>query len=358
MSTVGEYFDSVLVRGIDEGIGGDGIVQSMNATPADGSLELPTGPKGDLGVTGPAAYPWRWEGDIADATALLALAARLGPAQAGKAWRVLSTNTVAYWNGSGFDNFTEAIGGRGPDGAPNVLTIGTVTTGAAGSDLTVTVTGTPPNQALDIVVPRGVKGRKGPLGSPGPLRGASDYDNTTAPTNGAVPVWNAATGKWTPSGPPRWRGPWSVLENQAWDNSAGFAASQSNVTTDPNTICIINVPAQDVAWRPYVTGAALVRSAATDSSTVVDLAARLGSATGTPIAYGPGSAWGIDWANRLAPYPSVTAQTPVSASGVVAAGSAAAIYLVLAHSRGTGAYYYQRAGAHAAVWAVPVTGLP
>lgn len=359
MTTVGDYFESVAVRGIDEGIGAaDGIVQSMQATPLDGSLELPVGPQGDPGATGPDAYPWRWEGDITDTAALLALAPTLGPAQAGKAWRVLTTNTVAYWTGAGFENFAEAIGGRGPDGAPNALTIGTVTTGAAGSDLVATISGTPPNQTLDLVVPQGVKGAKGPIGGPGPLREAADYDDSVAPTNGAVPVWDSAAAKWKPSGPPGWRGPWTVLEDQAWDGGAGFAAPQSNVSTDPNTICIVNVPAQDVAWRPYVTGAVLVRSTATDTSTIVDLIARIGSATGTTVAHGPGVAYGVWSADMLQPYAPDVSQTPVSTAGVIAAGTPAAIYLVLYHSRGTGAYYYQRTGAHAAVWAIPATGAP
>ncbi|WP_156769447.1 hypothetical protein [Nocardia sp. 852002-20019_SCH5090214] len=358
MSTVGDYFDKALIRGIDEGIGAGDIAQSMQATPADGALEMPVGSQGDTGITGPDAYPWRYEGDIADQAALQALAPKLGAAQAGKAWRVLSTNTIAYWNGSSWDNFTEAIGGRGPDGTPNTLTIGTVTTGAVGSDLVATVTGSPPNQTLNLVVPRGVKGQKGPIGSPGPLRQASDYDNSGGTANGAVPVWNSTTSKWTPQGNPGWRGPWTVVENQAWDGTSGFAASQSNVTTSPNTICVVNVPAQDVAWRPLVTGGALVRTAANDGSVLVDLEAHIGSASGQIVAQGPGFAWGLDWINRLTPQFQTSAMTPASSVGVIAAGSAAAIYLVLRRSVGTGAYYYTRTGAHAAVWAVPVTGAP
>ena len=359
MVTAGEYFASVLVRGIDEAAESNSeIVQSMQVTPLDGTLELPVGPQGGPGPNGPACRPWRWEGDIADRAALQALTPTLGAAQAGKAWRVLTTNTIAYWNGAAWENFLDAIGGRGPDGTPNQLTLGTVTTGAAGSDLVFTISGTPPNQTVDLTVPRGVKGAKGPIGSPGPLREASDYDDSDGTADGAVPVWDSGTAKWTPQGNPGLRGPWSVLENQAWDESAGFAASQSGATTSPNTICVVNIPAQDVDWRPMVTGGAIVRTTTANGSDLVDIEARIGSASGQVVAYGPGLAWGIDWLNRLTPQFQTSAMTPDSTVGVIAAGAAASIYIVLRHTLGTGSYTYNRTGAHVAVWAVPVTGAP
>ncbi|NEW30929.1 hypothetical protein, partial [Nocardia cyriacigeorgica] len=39
----------------------------------------------------------------------------------------------------------------------------------------------------------------------------------------------------------------------------------------PNTIAIVNVPAQDCDWRPLVLGAAVVRTIVTDTSVRVDL---------------------------------------------------------------------------------------
>lgn len=43
----------------------------------------------------------------------------------------------------------------GPEGPPNVLTVGTVTTGAPGSSADVDITGTSPNQVVDFTIPRG-----------------------------------------------------------------------------------------------------------------------------------------------------------------------------------------------------------
>ncbi|MFC4124943.1 hypothetical protein [Nocardia rhizosphaerae] len=358
MTTIGEYFEQTQIRGINEGIGEPGIAQSFNGTPKDGSLELPTGSPGPTGPQGPAAHRFRWEGDISDPVALASLAESLGPAQAGKAWRVESTNTLMYWNGSAFDVFAEAFGGHGPTGEVNTLTMGTVTTGAVGADLEITITGTPPSQTLDITVPRGVQGAQGPIGSPGPLREATDYDDTTPPVDGAVPLWNSTTSKWTPTPYPGWRGPWTAFEGASWDGGAGFIASASGTSTSPNTLCTINVPAQDVDWRPLVFGGALVRTTATDNSNRVDIEARITNAAGQIVGYGPGTPFGLESFTRVQPQYNTASMTPASSVGVVSAGVPAVIAIVLRRNLGSGSYNYIRTGAHATVWAVPVTGAP
>ncbi|MFB8031310.1 hypothetical protein [Streptomyces sp. NPDC055990] len=356
MTTVAEYLASVAIRGINEGIGESGVVQSFVATPADGSLELPVGAQGASGPAGPDAAPFRWEGDISDPGALAALAPDLGPRQAGKAWRVESTNTLMYWNGSSFDAFPDAFGAAGPTGDVNTLSVGTVTTGAAGSDLVVSVTGTPPAQAVNLTVPRGVQGVQGPLGSPGPIREAADYQESAEPVSGAVPMWDAAAEKWKPVPAPGWRGPWTITGQTAWDGGSGFAASANNISTTPNTIAIVNVPAQDVAWRPMVLGGAQVKGGTGSPQTRMDLEACIGSATGQIVAFGGGLSAETWWYNQLAPQYSTSAMTPSSSVGVISAGSSAAIYLVPRKNQWTGNYSYSRTYAHVAVWAVPVTG--
>lgn len=75
------------------------------------------------------------------------------------------------------------VGPKGDDsevpGPPNVLTVGEVTTGAAGSDAAATITGTAPEQVLGLTIPRGDKGAKGDTGDdstvPGPT-GKSAYE--------------------------------------------------------------------------------------------------------------------------------------------------------------------------------------
>jgi hypothetical protein len=55
-------------------------------------------------------------------------------------------------------------GDTGNVGPANSLAIGTVTTGAAGSNASATITGTAPNQTLDLDIPRGDTGATGPQG--------------------------------------------------------------------------------------------------------------------------------------------------------------------------------------------------
>lgn len=56
----------------------------------------------------------------------------------------------------------------GPVGPPNALAIGTVTTGDEGTEATATISGTPPNQTLDLTIPRGDTGLQGTQGNAGP----------------------------------------------------------------------------------------------------------------------------------------------------------------------------------------------
>jgi hypothetical protein len=58
-------------------------------------------------------------------------------------------------------------GTPGDPGPANSLSVGTVTTGAAGSATAAAVTGTPPAQVLDLTIPRGDTGAAGTPGTPG-----------------------------------------------------------------------------------------------------------------------------------------------------------------------------------------------
>lgn len=355
MTTVGDYFATTLIRGIDEGIGTPGLVQAMHGTPADGSLELPVGSPGPPGPQGPPAAKFRWEGDITDRAALDALAVDLGPAQAGKAWRVESNNSLMFWNGTGFELFAEAFGAMGPDGQVNTITIGTVTTGSVGSELVATVTGTAPNLVLNLTVPRGIEGRKGDPGGPGPIRNAPDYVDGTH-TQDMTPLWDADAQKWVPSPMPAWRGPWSITESLAWDGGAGFSASAANIGTTPNTIAILHVPAQDCAWRPFISGGVVVRTISTGSTDRIDAEVRIGSNSGQIVALGEGLPFGIDWYNRFIPHYATSAMTPDSSVGVIAAGAAASLYVVLRRNdAGAGNYTYTQSRANIACWVVPVS---
>jgi hypothetical protein len=57
----------------------------------------------------------------------------------------------------------------GPAGPADALSIGTVTTGAAGSNASVTLTGTSPSQVMNFTIPAGATGPQGPAGPQGPV---------------------------------------------------------------------------------------------------------------------------------------------------------------------------------------------
>ena len=58
-------------------------------------------------------------------------------------------------------------GDKGDTGSTNTLSIGTVTTGEAGSQASATITGNAPNQTLDLTIPKGDKGDTGATGQDG-----------------------------------------------------------------------------------------------------------------------------------------------------------------------------------------------
>jgi hypothetical protein len=67
------------------------------------------------------------------------------------------------------DSWTLITGGVGPAGPPNTLTMGTVTTGVPGSAASASITGVSPNQVLNLTIPRGDVGPQGIQGNPGPI---------------------------------------------------------------------------------------------------------------------------------------------------------------------------------------------
>ena len=71
------------------------------------------------------------------------------------------SGTLTQW----LESLRGPKGDKGDDstvpGPPNVLSVGTVTTGAPGSQAAATITGTSPEQVLGLTIPRGDKGDKG-----------------------------------------------------------------------------------------------------------------------------------------------------------------------------------------------------
>ena len=86
-------------------------------------------------------------------------------------------------------------GEKGADGVTPTFTIGTITTGAAGSTATVTITGTAPNYVLNFTIPKGDKGSGGDVDLTGyaKLTGATFTGKVTTPIVSATRYFETPT---------------------------------------------------------------------------------------------------------------------------------------------------------------------
>lgn len=136
----------------------------------------PQGPQGIQGIQGETGAALTLQGTYAT---LAALEAAHPTGSAGEGWIVEADGDLYVWD----VDATEWVSvGQivGPPGPANTLTIGTITTGAAGSSASGTITGTAPNQTLNLTIPRGDTGL---TGSQGP-QGYSVLSGSGDPTSG------------------------------------------------------------------------------------------------------------------------------------------------------------------------------
>ncbi len=144
-------------------------------------------------------------------------------------WTVALTGSVGPTGATGATGATGPTGPTGATGPANTLSIGTVSEGAAAA----TITGTAPNQTLNLTVPKGNTGATGSTGPAGPANSLSIGTVTegaaaatitgTAPTqtlNLVVPKGNTGdTGATGSTGPQPWSAP------VAWAGSTAYVAT-------------------------------------------------------------------------------------------------------------------------------------
>ena len=140
----------------------------------------PQGPQGETGAVGPQG-PTGTAGEAATVT--------VGTTTTGDAGTNASvTNTGTAQNA--ILNFTiprgetGATGPQGPAGTAGeaaTVTVGTTTTGDAGTNASVTNTGTAQNAVLNFTIPRGETGATGPQGTTATNEYGYKYDTTTNP---------------------------------------------------------------------------------------------------------------------------------------------------------------------------------
>lgn len=117
-------------------------------------------------------------------------------------------------------------GPRGETGPANTLTVGTVTTGEAGSSAEVLITGTSPNQTISFVIPRGDQGIQG-------IQGIQGVQGPVGPTG--------ATGL-------NWQGEWSALVDYVNNDAVYYNSSSWFASGDPTVGEIPEIGA--VHWMP------------------------------------------------------------------------------------------------------------
>ncbi|OOL31204.1 hypothetical protein GQ85_15070 [Rhodococcus rhodochrous] len=334
------------MTGVDDGVGLENVVNSFQVTPTEGVLELKAGNPGPTGPQGDPAWPWNWRGDVTDTATLDAIRPTLGLAHRGYAYRVVSTNAVMYWDGETFYPFMEAFGAMGPRGLPNGLTIGTVTTIADGLPATAEITGTPPNQVLNLSLPRGGVGETGAPGQPGPIMGSVDVDASVALADRYVLAYKGATGKFTPTPWPGAAGPYGLGES---DFSSG-----SNVAAASSTVATRTIPGQPTAWRPRIEGGISMQSHVSSvGAGRVDCEVRLGSSTGQIVAQAPGFP-SANWIRAIFyPYFGAT-MAPDSTVGVIPANTTVVLYVVINRNLGSSNYSWTSSGASLQVYCEPV----
>lgn len=88
----------------------------------------------------------------------------------------------------------------GAPGAPAAMTLGTVTTGAPGTNASASITGTAPNYILNLTIPQGAVGPTGATGT----KGATGNTGLTGPTGAPGPATTITIGTVTtgPAGQP------------------------------------------------------------------------------------------------------------------------------------------------------------
>lgn len=200
---------------------------------------------------------------------------------------------------------------QGLPGQAPLLTMGAVTTLAAGASATATLTQTSPGGAgtssaytLALSVPQGIQGPAATL----TISGATDLIGT--PTDKYGLIYSTSTNKWTVSP--------QLVGGLYLPTTISSTAGNGN----PRTLCSFTIPSQPYDWRPLVRGYCIVTGTA---NTRIDLICRINDpATGDQVGYCPGIAGVVD-----RPILTPAFGGAITGSyGKVLAGNAATIYYI------------------------------
>jgi hypothetical protein len=136
-----------------------------------------------------------------------------------------------------------AVGTSGPAGPANSLAIGTVTTGAAGSSASATITGTAPSQTLSLAIPRGDTGNTGTAATVAVgttttgAAGSSAAVTNSGSSSAAVLNFTVPRGNTGDTGPAN-----SLAIGTVTTGAAGSSASATITGTAPSQTLSLTIP--------------------------------------------------------------------------------------------------------------------
>ncbi|WP_280438930.1 hypothetical protein [Nocardia cyriacigeorgica] len=253
------------------------ITATIVPSETSATLPLPGGDPGPPGLRGTPRSMFVKMGEIANEAAR---PAGLGADDRGKWWHRLDTNGMDVWTGTEWKHSPNAVGPKGPVAAPNTLTV-TTTHDERLTIPAVKFTGNGADQHLEVTVPAGEQGPPGPPGTSGAITTATDFDDTTGPTQRSMFGLNVGARRWRVLPPPTGFGPWAWYESD-------FNPDLANQSTNLIVAGEFTVPALPFVWRPLVFAHMY---AACDSDVNADAVCyvRLGSSNGVMVATGSGA---------------------------------------------------------------------
>ncbi|MFE6863639.1 hypothetical protein [Nocardia sp. NPDC057668] len=338
---------------VDRELGLDGLpVLTTTVSVADdvGALPLPKGPVGPDGTRGRPRFSFRKMGEIAN---IAARPTGLGPDDRGKWWHRIDNNGMDVWTGGEWRSSPDAVGVRGELSDPNVITVTDTVHDEKLTNAAVEFTGSAAAQRLQVTVPAGVSGPRGPAGTFGAINSAPDSDAAVAPTQGGLLAYQRGSRKFRSQSAPNGFGPWSWYE-------ADFAADQESGVSQL-VAGTFQIPALPFTWRPIVFGNLSYYCEHNDAQRA-RVSARLLHSEGEIVATSPLDVVGgyvyVPFAPAYSDADTTKTLAPTSTYATVPVGQVANLVVTVdrlrVNSTSTGKVGYRRARASLVVFAQPV----
>lgn len=308
----------------------------------DAALAIPA-LEGAPGPPGAPAPPFKWQFPALDAPSELPGTLADTATDRGKAWVVkdgAGTADVAYWTGTQYKYFVDAFGPGLPGPTPQVTATGERVAEDAPFEVDITGSASAPN--LHFKIP-GMPGPDGPAG-PWPL-----FNAAAARAAGDVPTWDAGANKFVPAAVSVPRPRRYTLSESSFTAYSGTNASV--------LLAAMVLPAQPWPCHVDVSGHLRVGQASGSSSRVAVSVRLNDQLAGQIVAKGLGVTTGVV---QIGPhYSSQTsgqtgvASSPESTVGLVAADTAATLYVVAGRDSGSGGWTADSVDAQLSVTMIP-----